>query len=375
MRVSYGSGSGREQRRKQARSWAISLADRDKRETRLTVSLGTTQIVFQCIDLVVCSFPYCHLVVAPATACFFFGFFGTTTGRDPYFPTVRWVPHVRQSPFSGTEQKMLRQILQTKPILTILRWQKHAARKSTSIRVGRIKCLLRVIGLGKNESSRYVRNAWDAEAPDLWSGKSAGMKMPCVASAACWRKSVELDDGDVLPPLSVADDFCGGRGRGRCSISIGMDRRWHANMAFMMGMYWCARSVEGEAETSRIRDWREFVELASPVEDMALLEVGSAVVEVVPISDSAYAIDSRLTLLRARVKAPAIMVDVLDETDSGVVVERRVVRLRRSSSSTMRKGRYLLPSADGVEEVERGLTLSLRRWIDFESADSSWACL
>jgi len=34
-----------------------------------------------------------------------------------------------------------------------------------------------------------------------------------------------------------------------------------------------------------------------------------------------------------------------------------------------------LPYADGVEEVEGGLTLSLRRWIDFESADSSWACL
>jgi hypothetical protein len=44
-------------------------------------------------------------------------------------------------------------------------------------------------------------------------------------------------------------------GSGICSMSIGIARRWHAKIAFMMGMYWCARSVEGEAVSNRIRDW------------------------------------------------------------------------------------------------------------------------
>lgn len=47
--------------------------------------------------------------------------------------------------------------------------------------------------------------------------------------------------------------------------------------------------------------------------------------------------------LRARVKAPAIMVDVLLETASGVVSESREDRFRTTCSSTSRKGRYLLP--------------------------------
>lgn len=250
------------------------------------------------------------------------------------------------------------------------------------MRVGRIRCLLRVMGLGRKDSSRYVRRAWDAEAPEAGSGRSAGMKMPCVASAACWRKRVELDEGEeVLLPFSVVDAaVCrgaprAGRGRGSCNMSMGMDRRWQAKMAFMMGMYWWARSVEGEADINRIRDCSALVEPLSPVEEMALLVLASAVVVeeevvVVPIIDSAYAMDSRLTLLRASVNAPAIMVAVLDATESGVVVERRVVRLRRTSSSTMRKGRYLLPSGGGGAPVEGGLTLSLRRldgWASIES--------
>jgi hypothetical protein len=44
----------------------------------------------------------------------------------------------------------------------------------------------------------------------------------------------------------------------------------------------------------------------------------------------------------ARVKAPAILVDVVLETSSGKVAFSKVVRLERSSSSTSRKGRYLL---------------------------------
>lgn len=69
--------------------------------------------------------------------------------------------------------------------------------------------------------------------------------MPCVASAACWRKTVELDVDEELEFDEVI---------GSWRMSMGMDCLWHAKMAFMIGMYWCARSVDGEAETRRMRD-------------------------------------------------------------------------------------------------------------------------
>ncbi len=147
-------------------------------------------------------------------------------------------------------------------------------------------------------------------------------------------------------------------------------------MAFMMGMYWCARSVEGEAEIRRIRDCRVLVPASVVAETVLVASVAVAVMVVAPMRDSACRMDSRLMWLRARVRAPAIMVDVLDETESGVVVERRMVRLWRNSSSTRRKGRYLLPSSEVVvvvvavvvvvleEEVdEGGLRLRLRRLV------------
>lgn len=81
--------------------------------------------------------------------------------------------------------------------------------------------------------------------------------------------------------------------------------------------------------------------------------------EEAPIRDSEYEMDSRLMWDRARVRAPAIMVEVLEEMDSGVVVESRAVRLRRSSSSTRRKGRYLLPVGVDVDGGG-GFTFSLR---------------
>jgi hypothetical protein len=71
------------------------------------------------------------------------------------------------------------------------------------------------------------------------------MNIPDVASDACCRNTVEL---------SVDVEARDG-GRGICSMSIGIASRWHAKIAFMMGMYWCAKSVEGEAVTNRIRDW------------------------------------------------------------------------------------------------------------------------
>lgn len=66
------------------------------------------------------------------------------------------------------------------------------------------------------------------------------MKMPFVASAACWRKTVELEplvgvDDDDGKEGSEGDGF--GFGSGSWRISMGMESRWHAKMAFMMGMY------------------------------------------------------------------------------------------------------------------------------------------
>ena len=65
--------------------------------------------------------------------------------------------------------------------------------------------------------------------------------MPFVASAACWRKTVEVEE--VF-------------GSGIWQTSTGMERRWQAKMQFMMGMYWRAMSVEGETERRRMRAWR-----------------------------------------------------------------------------------------------------------------------
>lgn len=47
-------------------------------------------------------------------------------------------------------------------------------------------------------------------------------------------------------------------------------------------------------------------------------------------------------LLRARVRAPAIIVELVFATSDAVVEERRAERLQITSSSTRRKGRYLL---------------------------------
>ena len=73
--------------------------------------------------------------------------------------------------------------------------------------------------------------------------------------------------------------------------------------------------------------------------------------------------------VRARVRAPAILVQVVDCMDEGVVVERMLVRLVRSSRSMRRKGRYLLLSFWEVlvALLAVGLgPLSLRRFVGSE---------
>nr|KMM71783.1 hypothetical protein CPAG_08084 [Coccidioides posadasii RMSCC 3488] len=72
--------------------------------------------------------------------------------------------------------------------------------------------------------------------------------------------------------------------------------------------------------------------------------------------------------LRARVRAPAIMVEVAELTEAGEVVARRALRLRVSCSSTMRKGRYLLDA--GLSPVVEDMATS-----PSVSAGSSWFVL
>ena len=120
------------------------------------------------------------------------------------------------------------------------------------------------------------------EAPLAWEGGYwKGMKMPLVASEACWRKTVELVEEEVsreVWSVVVVVDW-GDRGMER--MSMGMARRWQAKIAFMMGMYWWARSVDGEAVMRRMRDcslfwssdivavarWLVFVAELTPVTD------------------------------------------------------------------------------------------------------------
>ena len=56
---------------------------------------------------------------------------------------------------------MLRQMLQTKPMSTTLRWQKHAARKSTEILVGRMRWRREDCGEGRKAVRRYWRRVSD----------------------------------------------------------------------------------------------------------------------------------------------------------------------------------------------------------------------
>ena len=113
-------------------------------------------------------------------------------------------------------------------------------------------------GEGRKDVRRYVRRDseqavlnWEVEGLVELGGLGSwkGMKMPFVASEACCRKTVGFAAGERV------DVVLGAAGRGSWRMSIGTERRWQAKMEFMMGMYWCARSVEGEAERRRIRDW------------------------------------------------------------------------------------------------------------------------
>ena len=75
---------------------------------------------------------------------------------------------------------LLKHILHTKPTSTTLRWQKHAARKSTPTAVGATK-LCRLVWSGRKAIIRYCSKPC---------GCSSFIYTPRVASDACCRKTV-----------------------------------------------------------------------------------------------------------------------------------------------------------------------------------------
>jgi hypothetical protein len=149
------------------------------------------------------------------------------------------------------------------------------------------------------------------------------MYTPFVASDACCRNTAS--------PLSL-------------HTSIGMCSRWQANMLFITGMYWWAESDEPLTDTTKIRLCRRSSSLDAEYrfEGPELDPSAAASLRFAPPCSSAQAIVRRFMWLRARVRAPASIVEVLPCRCDGVVLSIRAWRLRVICSSTRRKGRYLL---------------------------------
>lgn len=116
----------------------------------------------------------------------------------------------------------------------------------------------------------------------------------------------------------------------------------------MIGMYWCAEPVELLTEIIKIRDCRP-VEVLAVADAVLVVPPGSKDAEVAveassfePPCLSAHEIVWRLMWLNASVRAPAIMVEVVELISAAFVESSSSRRLRVTCSSTMRKGRYLL---------------------------------
>ena len=121
--------------------------------------------------------------------------------------------------------------------------------------------------------------------------------MPWVASLACWRKTVDVWVGVLLMSVVVVAGsgcFClGSEGRrGSWRTSIGMLSLWQAKIEFMIGIYWWARSVEGDSVMIRIRDCRTLLELL--LESVAVAAAWSARLADMPVEDSWYSWERRL---------------------------------------------------------------------------------
>lgn len=193
--------------------------------------------------------------------------------------------------------------------------------------------------------------------PGGWSGgwSWAARKMPWVASLACWRKTV-LDWEEAVVDATVRG-WWGPGGSGSWRTSIGMLSLWQANMEFIIGMYWWARSVDGDSVMMRMRDCRELLVLL--VGSVAVAADCSAKVAEMPVVDSWYCWARRLMKLNANVSAPAIIVLVFCWIVSGEVVDIKLLRFLMNSSSISRKGRYFLLS-DSVMLGEAPLVASGR---------------
>ena len=91
----------------------------------------------------------------------------------------------------------------------------------------------RVLGEGRNDVNRYVSSAsLQAFLISLTAGNWKGTNIPFVASDACCRNTVGLAAAE---PVGVVGAL--GTGKGSWRMSMGIARRWQANMAFIMGMY------------------------------------------------------------------------------------------------------------------------------------------
>ncbi len=180
------------------------------------------------------------------------------------------------------EDLLLRHILHTNPTSTTLRWQKHAARKSTPTAVGATRCFLELAS-GRNAIIKYCSSPL---------GCSSFMYTPLVASEACCKKTVS-------PAI--------------LQISMGIDNRWAAKIQFIIGIYWAARSPL----TLRMR-MREVRTGLDGVSGFAVvwLAVGVGERESVVL----------LMWVRASVSAPAMAVVGLLGRECGEVVESRWVR-------------------------------------------------
>ena len=104
-------------------------------------------------------------------------------------------------------------------------------------------------------------------------------------------------------------------------MSMGMERRWHAKIVFMIGMYWWARSPD--TERMRMRGRRVVGRVDCEVLLLLLLPVGSAAAVAgfgnVTLVAAAWLICSRLMCVNARVRAPAMEV-VGVRLEGGVVL-------------------------------------------------------
>ena len=186
--------------------------------------------------------------------------------------------------------------------------------------------------------------AEDEVAPLDWAatdvsaaGEFAGvMKIPPVVSLHCCRSTES--------PASF-------------STSIGTRRCCAANMEFMRGMYWPARSPDTDTTSTRASST---VGVDSPWPRSSVGNDTAAVPEMLVGCCEPSAVIVRLTYESARVSAPATGGSASASTSDVVVAERRAVSRVTIVCSMTAKGRYLFASvgialSSDVSEADDGV--------------------